>query len=675
MLRRQVFLLAALALAACQPTGPAKVEAQGPGQGQPVATAPVDAESQKLLTELDQRWTPDNRQVWYETSQGSRLIPLSWLLALEDADGKPLLTDENVKRWGYLPHVNRQGRPLPIGFTEDVTPDAQLPKPLITWRAQPKPDDRIWVGMNCAACHTAQMTYQGRTLTVDGGPALSDFEGFTKALYDALKATDADDARFGRFADRVLRDKPLDPWKPGLDPVAAIKDLVTKGPEDDPQDRGRLHAALKRVLARETELRRLSDIPGTPDYGRLDAFGHIFNKVAWMVETPNMAPPQDVNRTNAPVSYPFLWNVPQHDKVQWNGVAPKLTIQGEDVGALIRNAGEVIGVFADIQVAQGQLGYPSSVNVAGLKTLEAQLLVLRPPAWPATVLGWNTTAVDDDGKPVTHEQLVAHGRDIYLRGTPKAGNCVGCHKLLPDRADVKTPIVAQMAMLNPKTKVAGAIHESAGTDIWMACNAYAKNAYSGWMQGVPTGLFTFMGPRADLSEMTKVAVVGALLRQGKPIAGSFQNSALEMKKPPKPEPAAAAAAVAPGLAPSAVSTPLKVPTEDLCLKAVDPTLGYKGRPLNGVWATAPYLHNGSVRTLFQLLLPPDQREASFEVGNREFDPKEVGYVSATTANHSTLTARAAGKPVPGSSNAGHDYGNAGLSAYDRWALVEYLKTL
>jgi hypothetical protein len=55
---------------------------------------------------------------------------------------------------------------------------------------------------------------------------------------------------------------------------------------------------------------------------------------------------------------------------------------------------------------------------------------------------------------------------------------------------------------------------------------------------------------------------------------------------------------------------------------------YKGRSLNGIWATAPYLHNGSVPTLWDLLLPADQRPKSFEVGAREFDPEKVGFKSA-----------------------------------------------
>jgi hypothetical protein len=60
--------------------------------------------------------------------------------------------------------------------------------------------------------------------------------------------------------------------------------------------------------------------------------------------------------------------------------------------------------------------------------------------------------------------------------------------------------------------------------------------------------------------------------------------------------------------------------------------GYKPRPLAGVWATAPFLHNGSVPTIYQMLLPPARREARFFVGRREYDPTHLGYVTVPDAD-------------------------------------------
>lgn len=96
-------------------------------------------------------------------------------------------------------------------------------------------------------------------------------------------------------------------------------------------------------------------------------------------------------------------------------------------------------------------------------------------------------------------------------------------------------------------------------------------------------------------------------------------------------------------------------------------IGYKARPLNGVWATAPYLHNGSVPTLAELLKPAANRSPTFHVGSRVFDPIHVGFVNDTTQPKFDTT-------LTGNKNSGHEYGTE-LSDEDRQALLEYLKSL
>jgi hypothetical protein len=94
---------------------------------------------------------------------------------------------------------------------------------------------------------------------------------------------------------------------------------------------------------------------------------------------------------------------------------------------------------------------------------------------------------------------------------------------------------------------------------------------------------------------------------------------------------------------------------------------YKGRPLNGIWATAPYLHNGSVPNLDELLKPPAERVKTFNVGSREFDPDKVGFRS----DQGTLEFDT---KLPGNSNAGHDYSRE-FTADERKQLIEYMKSL
>ena len=112
---------------------------------------------------------------------------------------------------------------------------------------------------------------------------------------------------------------------------------------------------------------------------------------------------------------------------------------------------------------------------------------------------------------------------------------------------------------------------------------------------------------------------------------------------------------------------------------VEPGPKYKGRPLNGIWATAPYLHNGSVHNLYQLLLPAAERDKKFWVGSHDFDPVGVGFKIDKGGSELDTS-------LPGNSNAGHEYGTGvseddngdgldKLTDEERKQLVEYMKTL
>jgi len=99
---------------------------------------------------------------------------------------------------------------------------------------------------------------------------------------------------------------------------------------------------------------------------------------------------------------------------------------------------------------------------------------------------------------------------------------------------------------------------------------------------------------------------------------------------------------------------------------------YKARPLNGIWAVAPYLHNGSVPTLRDLLKPAADRPKVFFRGYDLYDPIDVGFVSQgpeaqRTGTRLDVTSKSGG-------NQGHEFGTD-LLAKDKDALLEYLKTL
>jgi hypothetical protein len=102
------------------------------------------------------------------------------------------------------------------------------------------------------------------------------------------------------------------------------------------------------------------------------------------------------------------------------------------------------------------------------------------------------------------------------------------------------------------------------------------------------------------------------------------------------------------------------------------TNGYANQPLDGVWARAPYLHNGSVPTIADLLEDPANRPKQFARGYDVYDRLKVGFVSDTAA------ARATGSlydtSVPGNGNGGHLWGTT-LPADQKRDLVEFMKTL
>jgi len=105
------------------------------------------------------------------------------------------------------------------------------------------------------------------------------------------------------------------------------------------------------------------------------------------------------------------------------------------------------------------------------------------------------------------------------------------------------------------------------------------------------------------------------------------------------------------------------------------TNGYANLPLDGVWLRAPYLHNGSVPTLWDLLSPATARPASYYRGNDLYDWKKMGFESESPTAPNGTQYFHYDTTEPGNSNSGHeghDYGTD-LSDDDKKALIEYLK--
>jgi mono/diheme cytochrome c family protein len=111
--------------------------------------------------------------------------------------------------------------------------------------------------------------------------------------------------------------------------------------------------------------------------------------------------------------------------------------------------------------------------------------------------------------------------------------------------------------------------------------------------------------------------------------------------------------------------------------------GYQAPPLDGVWATAPYFHNGSVPTIYHVLnskARPVVYTRSYRTGEEDYDPEKLGWkVTVLNAPPGPDVPRAERRKVydasqPGHGNSGHTFGDD-LSDDERRAVIEYLKTL
>jgi hypothetical protein len=357
--------------------------------------------------------------------------------------------------------------------------------------------------------------------------------------------------------------------------------------------------------------------------GRTDAFGRIAN-----ASFGDAISPDNYRVANAPVDYPQLWDMWTFDWVQWNGSAQQ---------PMARNIGEALGVGATLNFfdangkpLKGDARYPSSVRVRDLHLIEETLQRLKPPAWPEELLG----SVD---KP-----LAAKGRALF------AENCASCH--VPRVNQVDGRAVQQLKLL-PVAAI--------GTDP-TAANNIADHRFDltalQWDPAELAKLDVQLHPKpTEPLDLSKLSVAKGLAY----VTAYVENHAYRE------------ANVTPAEKPDMDGFGLPIGVQEL--------RAYKARPLAGVWATAPFLHNGSVPSLYQLLSPQDERASTFYKGTFEYDPKHLGYRTEAFTNGFVFDTR-----ITGNHNSGHEFraGERGngvigrlLQPEERWALLEYLKVL
>ena len=651
---------------------------------------------------LDQGWTTRDRHWFHHVTQGTATfpIPYSWFMAMEQPYlslfGTPgLISDSSyLERFGFIPSPKSVDGDLSalraFGYAASTSaktdaavtlPAGLKPTPADNEGGLPVGFARLAgvidpatgaaesdkIGLTCAACHTGSIHYKGVSVRFDGGPGMVDLRKLEKAMGFAMILTRWVPSRFTRFADRVL------------------------GPNATDADRATLEKGLKaatdfalnmQAKNYQSAIEAKGQTETTEGFGRLDALNRIGNQVFYLDMAvsglPNMLGNQEA--VDAPVSYPPIWTVPWFSWAQYDGSIAQ---------PLIRNAGEALGVSAQInfspEPASDRL-WRSSIAVENLLYIEDMLRGPDPFATTTPAFGgltspkWPEKLFADDEAWKIDPARVERGRKLY------ASICVECHL-----GPVADPVF-------DKTYPDKSFWKIKSADDWESKGWNAKGPILDLVQKPVEAMQTDPGQASILANRT-VKVAGFLdIDPAKDLKGCGlpQGSTTEMPY------ALALMAVVQRASDKWMDDRGITGAERATLwgdrKNCPNPAGktYRARPLNGVWSTAPYLHNGSVPSLYWLLTPAAERPTSFCQGARDYDPKQVGFAvpkggesSCNVGQSLFATTDSSGKPIKGNSVLGHsfegptrpnkDYPNGiiggAFSEDERLDLIEYLKTL
>lgn len=538
------------------------------------------------VVQLNQRWTAEERQRYYHTSQGSQLMPYGWFLALEQPANRNLFVEsDHLTQFRLIPDVNPMNNPdrLPVGFAKDA------PDPVTGVEN---------VGITCAGCHTAQLNYKGLGLRIDGAPGQVDFDGLLRRIALGMTTTALDPLKLDRFSRRVL----------GARYGAATKRELR-------QQVNRYIGGQLRSIQQQINADQSSGLePTVAGFGRIDALGQGGNRLFGMLSAKNL------RSLDAPVNIMPLWNAHSYGWVQSNASIRQ---------PMARNIIEALSVDSSLVMpGKPDTIYTSSVRLENLHELEEMMARLQAPQWPEWLFG----RLDPE--------KTGRGKVLYRK------LCAGCHQpeLEKPSTDDHVTVVPGPFPPDPVSQAAGKrfYHlrifnvDVIGTDPKDAVN-FAERTVDAQAIGLCP----------DEPEAKAIYTV---------VAGVMQRYYQQHGTPPAQQ----------------------VSWSSQRANYWRATRAYPARPLAGIWATAPFLHNGSVPNLYELLLPANERSATFYLGDLEFDPVRVGYQTGRFYGGFQFDVS-----QPGNSNAGHEFrdekgkGRIGrlLTEAERWELVEYLKAL
>ncbi|MEI8026036.1 MAG: di-heme-cytochrome C peroxidase [Pseudomonadota bacterium] len=608
------------------------------------------------------------RSMWYNTAQGSFMFPLPLFLELELDNGNKFASQKNMSQFGFVfppdsdaalegknTKYSLQG--LPLGFVKEKD-------------KRPEMLGSTAVGVTCAACHTGEIVSKNVRFVIDGGQPLVDFPKFQSALVSVVTKYKQDPNKLATLCSNAQKRE-----------SSLFREETDRIYSDKSKCISHFNFAATYLLGREKRNKPATN--GGP--GRLDAVAQLLNELA--ATHLKLDEARNTVRPAAPISFPHLWNAPHLECVQTNCLARN---------PLTRNMGEVTGVFGYLSIegrdestanVNSKLSDPQTRNHFenflnsvgnGIASTKSELIDAN---FPKVKTGsdlfkifWLEDALSELPSPkwseafkaehLIDQKLAARGKEIYFKEQFSFDNrkvsCAGCHVI----ADLNNPasLASEEASSDGKkrffrsTRVAP---EVVGTDMAFLMEA-ASRTYA--QKELPLSFKLFYdialkqvpNPLADKTALVIFGITNKFALDAWIKANNLSDKDVEEM------------------------THFHSNSKDFAAAF------YKARPLDGIAFSAPYLHNGSVPSLYDLFMVDGARPNKFQVGTLEYDDKKVGYKTQgvgffdygtfefdTSKGKSDL--RGNGQ-VYGNRNSGHAWGT-GLEKQDKIALVEYLKSL
>lgn len=364
-------------------------------------------------------------------------------------------------------------------------------------------------------------------------------------------------------------------------------------------------AAFKAKIEGEAVIRKPVLASG---FGRVDALTQILNALS----VTDQGTPTNLRAVNAPTSYPPVWLAPDLEFVQWNPII------ASPIG---RNGGQVLGVFGkSILSGKSENWFKSSIRLKNLHALEQWIAKLKPPRWNEKLFG------------KINPELVNRGKKLFRR------NCARCHNMYPYRRTDPNDNFFGKSFI----RIGRVDYKLVGTD-----PVYVEALQRRLVRTNPVTA-TLVGGKTTVPAATYVlntvgAIVTRAMKDAKLTYKQFAAfNGFRFRK-------SAAGSLLP-YAPPGIT--------DL-----------KASPLAGIWATGPYLHNGSVASVYELLSPVKERRKVFWTGGKELNTRDLGFRSNYAPGRFRFDTRLAGN-----GNAGHLFPPEGLTPSQRRNIIEYLKT-